>query len=47
MHQYAMVGGGANGWAGEGPCGMTARNCRCSLSRVGLLEELGSSRTWK
>ena len=37
-------GAGANGWAVEGPCGMIARNQRCSFTLRGMLEVLGAAR---
>ena len=47
IQQIAIVWGGANGWAAEGPYGMTADNCGFSFVREGLLEVLGSPRMKK
>ena len=42
---YAMHWGGANGWAGEGPCGMTAYFGRWAFALEGPWRILRSSRT--
>ena len=42
---YAMHWGGANGWAGDGPCGMTAYFGRWAFALEGPWRILRSSRT--